>query len=54
MATTEEIVMALRDHHAALRLRYLIQRMALFGSWARGEAREAKMWERTEPELVDA
>ncbi|HEV7669003.1 MAG TPA: nucleotidyltransferase family protein [Thermoanaerobaculia bacterium] len=40
MATTEDIVMALRDHQAALRLRYPIQRMALFGSWARGDARE--------------
>jgi hypothetical protein len=28
MATTEDIVMTLRDHQAALRLRYPIQRMA--------------------------
>lgn len=95
-ATTADIVMALRDQHAELRLRYPIQRMALFGSWARGDAREdsdidilvevdpsiglrfvelgdelekvlgrrvhlvsrrairEEIWERIEPELVDA
>jgi predicted nucleotidyltransferase len=40
MPTPEEILTALRQQHALLSRRYPIQRMALFGSWARGEARE--------------
>jgi len=40
MPTLEEILAALREQHELLSRRYPIQRMALFGSWARGEARE--------------
>lgn len=40
MSTSEEILTALREQHAILSRRYPIRRMALFGSWARGEARE--------------
>lgn len=37
---TSDILSTLREQHAALCRRYPIQRLALFGSWARGEARE--------------
>jgi predicted nucleotidyltransferase len=40
MPTPEEILTALRQQHVLLSRCYPIQRMALFGSWARGEARE--------------
>ncbi len=40
MSSTEEILAALRDQHRLLRQSYPIRRMALFGSWARGDARE--------------
>ncbi|HEX6904560.1 MAG TPA: nucleotidyltransferase family protein [Thermoanaerobaculia bacterium] len=40
MASSEEILATLREQRAVLSRRYPIQRMALFGSWARGEARE--------------
>jgi len=40
MPTLEDILAALRHQHAILSRRYPIQRMALFGSWARGDARE--------------
>lgn len=40
MSTPEEILTTLREQHAILSRRYPIRRMALFGSWARGEARE--------------
>jgi hypothetical protein len=40
MATSEDILATLREQHASLSRRYPIQRMALFGSWARGDARE--------------
>lgn len=40
MPTPDEILTKLREQHALLSLRYPIHRMALFGSWARGEARE--------------
>jgi hypothetical protein len=40
MPTPEEILTALRRQHVLLSRDYPIQRMALFGSWARGEARE--------------
>ena len=40
MPTLEEILTTLRQQHAHLSQQYPIQRMALFGSWARGEARE--------------
>jgi uncharacterized protein len=40
MSTLEEILAALREQHAILSRRYPIQRLALFGSWARGDARE--------------
>ncbi len=40
MPTREEILAALREQRASLSRRYPIQRLALFGSWARGEARE--------------
>lgn len=38
--TPEEILTTLREQHAILSRRYPIRRMALFGSWARGDARE--------------
>jgi predicted nucleotidyltransferase len=40
MPTTQEILAILREQHTLLGRRYPIRRMALFGSWARGEARE--------------
>lgn len=40
MPTPEEILKTLREQHAILSRRYPIRRMALFGSWARGDARE--------------
>jgi hypothetical protein len=40
MSSTEEILATLRDQHQLLRASYPIRRLALFGSWARGDARE--------------
>ena len=40
MASSEEILATLREQRLVLSRRYPIQRMALFGSWARGDARE--------------
>lgn len=40
MPTREQILATLREQHALLRRRYPLERLALFGSWARGEARE--------------
>ena len=40
MPTLEEILATLREQRPVLSLRYPIQRLALFGSWARGDARE--------------
>lgn len=40
MPNLEEILAALREQHTLLSRRYPIHRLALFGSWARGEARE--------------
>ena len=40
MPTREEILGTLREQRMFLSQRYPIQRLALFGSWARGEARE--------------
>jgi predicted nucleotidyltransferase len=40
MITREEIVARLRRERGTLSSRYPIHRLALFGSWARGEARE--------------
>lgn len=40
MPTLEEILATLREQHTILSGRYPIQRLALFGSWARGDARE--------------
>lgn len=40
MPTLEEILATLREQHTLLSRHYPIQRMALFGSWARGDARE--------------
>ena len=40
MLTREEILLTLREQRTLLSRRYPIQRLALFGSWARGEARE--------------
>ena len=40
MSALEEILAALREQHAILSRCYPIQRLALFGSWARGDARE--------------
>ena len=40
MSTRDEIVATLRRERRALSTRYPIRRLALFGSWARGEARE--------------
>ena len=39
MLTREEIVAKLRRERQTLSSRYPIHRLALFGSWARGEAR---------------
>jgi predicted nucleotidyltransferase len=38
MLTSEDILATLREQHAILSRRYPILRMALFGSWARGDA----------------
>lgn len=40
MPSPEDILTTLREQHTLLRRRYPIRRLALFGSWARGEARE--------------
>lgn len=40
LTTSEGILATLREQHSALSRRYPIQRLALFGSWARGDARE--------------
>jgi uncharacterized protein len=40
MQTSEEILTTLRQQYTVLSRRYPIRRLALFGSWARGEARE--------------
>jgi predicted nucleotidyltransferase len=40
MPTLEELLATLRNQHEILNQRYPIRRLALFGSWARGEARE--------------
>jgi predicted nucleotidyltransferase len=40
MLTPDQILAILNEQHALLSRRYPIPRMALFGSWARGEARE--------------
>ena len=40
MSSTQEILAMLRDQHQLLKLSYPIRRLALFGSWARGDARE--------------
>jgi predicted nucleotidyltransferase len=40
MPTLEELLTTLRSQHEILSRRYPIRRLALFGSWARGEARE--------------
>ena len=40
MPTREQILRMLREQRALLSQRYPIRRLALFGSWARGEARE--------------
>jgi uncharacterized protein len=96
MSTSEKILTILREQRTTLSQRYPIRRMALFGSWARGDAREdsdvdilvevdpsiglrfvelgdeleralgrrvdlvsrrairAELWDRIEPELIDA
>ena len=41
MPTLEDILAILREQHALLSRRYPIHRLALFGSWARGDARES-------------
>ena len=40
MSGRDEILETLRKQHIELKQRYPIQRLALFGSWARGDARE--------------
>ena len=40
MSTKDQILETLRKKRVELELRYPIRRMALFGSWARGEASE--------------
>ncbi len=40
MSSTEEILATLRIQFRILRASYPIRRLALFGSWARGDARE--------------
>lgn len=40
MPTSEKILATLREQRTLLSRRYPIRRMALFGSWARGDARE--------------
>ena len=40
MLDKEQILHILREQRAQLSQRYPIRRLALFGSWARGDARE--------------
>ncbi len=40
MKTLDEIKQALREHKEALRWRYGVKRIGVFGSYARGEQRE--------------
>ena len=40
MPTLDEILATLREQRTVLSQRYPIGRLALFGSWARGDARE--------------
>lgn len=40
MSARDQILETLRRQHAELQRRYPIRRLALFGSWARGDARE--------------
>jgi predicted nucleotidyltransferase len=40
MADRDDILNTLRRQHKVLSLRYPLRRLALFGSWARGDARE--------------
>jgi len=40
MSASETILATLREQRKVLGRRYPIQRLALFGSWARGDARE--------------
>jgi uncharacterized protein len=40
MPASETILATLREQRKVLSRRYPIQRLALFGSWARGDARE--------------
>ena len=40
MSPLEQILATLREQHAVLSRHYPIHRLALFGSWARGDARE--------------
>ena len=40
MSTRDQILDTLREMHTELKGRYPIQRLALFGSWARGDARQ--------------
>jgi predicted nucleotidyltransferase len=40
MPTLEEILTTLREQHVLLSCEYPIHLLALFGSWARGDARE--------------
>ena len=40
MPTLEEILATLREQRTLLSRRYPLRRLALFGSWARGEAQE--------------
>ncbi|HZF11613.1 MAG TPA: nucleotidyltransferase domain-containing protein [Thermoanaerobaculia bacterium] len=39
MPTPDQVLATLREQHALLSRRYPIRRLALFGSWARGDAR---------------
>ena len=40
MSERDQILAALRKQHVELKRRYPIRRLALFGSWARGDARQ--------------
>ena len=40
MSVRDQILDTLRKQHVELERRYPIRRLALFGSWARGDARE--------------
>jgi predicted nucleotidyltransferase len=40
MLNREQLLATLREQRVLLSRRYPIERMALFGSWARGDARE--------------